>query len=149
METVSNGLGSEPLRWTLDQLRDEAAAELALGAGSGHEHDGRIVKVLARPEDTPVGDVAIGVSALPPGYRTPTHQHRSEEVALVLEGAGELTIGDRTVAVTRGDVVHTPADVAHATASREASPLIILWLYIPAASAVRWLANDPAKTTEE
>jgi quercetin dioxygenase-like cupin family protein len=39
-----------------------------------------------------------------PGKRAPMHRDSADEVALVLEGQGELTLGDETVPIETGDV---------------------------------------------
>ena len=67
-----------------------------------------------------VGAQKLGynVTAVPPGMRAfPFHNHRiNEEMFFVLEGAGEVRIGEATYAIRAGDVIACPpggAEAAH------------------------------------
>lgn len=56
---------------------------------------------------------ALGYSVFKPGTALPPVKHEVEEVALVLEGSGELQLDDRTVPYRRGDALFIPAGVWH------------------------------------
>jgi uncharacterized cupin superfamily protein len=62
--------------------------------------------------------LGYNVTVVPPGKRAfPHHNHRvNEEMFLVLEGNGELRLGERTFPIRAGDVIACPAggqDAAH------------------------------------
>ena len=62
--------------------------------------------------------MGYNVTVLPPGKRAfPFHSHRiNEEMFFVLEGAGEIRMGDQTHAIRQGDFIACPAggpDTAH------------------------------------
>ena len=67
-----------------------------------------------------VGAQKLGynITAVPPGKRAfPTHNHRvNEEMVFVLQGSGELRIGENTYPIRVGDVIALPAggkEMAH------------------------------------
>ena len=48
-----------------------------------------------------------------PGRGFPTHDHPEEQFGLILEGEMELTIGDETRLLRKGDLYAIPPDVPH------------------------------------
>ena len=53
---------------------------------------------------------------IPPGARHVgiLHQHPdAEELIIIVDGKGRMTVGDEVTAVTRGDVVYVPPDTEH------------------------------------
>jgi quercetin dioxygenase-like cupin family protein len=136
---------SEYVTRNLQELADGALA--ALSSGSGDDRfpiiEGRVMAVQASPELGTSADMAWGVSALPPGYAVPEHAHRAEEFAMVLRGAGTITIAGENIPVSQGSVVVTPPHLPHLTTASEDGPMVVYWVYGPAGSEARWL--DPAR----
>jgi len=53
---------------------------------------------------------SMGVVVLEPhGGQVPWHNHPQEEVYLVLEGAGEICVGEERQPISAGQAVHVPA----------------------------------------
>jgi len=54
--------------------------------------------------------IGCNITAVPPGKRAfPFHNHRvNEEMAIVLQGTGEIRIGDTTYPIRAGDVIALP-----------------------------------------
>jgi quercetin dioxygenase-like cupin family protein len=105
--------------------------------------NGRIVAVLGTPTDGSTSDMAYGLSTLLPGTETPEHSHRAEELALIVSGSGEIQIDDEVRRVSPGDLVRTAPNARHLTRSGPNGPLQVLWVYAPAGSEQRWLADEP------
>jgi uncharacterized cupin superfamily protein len=82
-------------------------AQFAAPAGTRHEFDARMGQVAPR-----IGGKLLGynITSVPPGKRAfPAHSHRfNEEMFFVLEGSGELRMGDTTHPVRAGDVIACP-----------------------------------------
>lgn len=80
------------------------------------------------------GGRQIGASLyrIPPGSKPwPRHAHlANEEAVYVLEGEGEIAIGDRVVALRAGDFVALPAGAAHAHQIRNPSSGDLVFLCI-------------------
>ena len=90
--------------------------------------------------------MAFGVSVVPLGVSTPSHSHRAEELALILDGSGEITIDGRVHQVRAGDVLLTPPNLEHHTKASDGGSLSVLWVYAPAGSEERWLADEPEES---
>ena len=50
---------------------------------------------------------------LPPGKRSGRHTHSVEEIVLVLEGVAEMTVGDKRVRLSAGEMVLVPTLAPH------------------------------------
>jgi quercetin dioxygenase-like cupin family protein len=131
-----------PTRMDFEELKTEALRALDEGgSGDWRMHDDRAVAVKTTPLKGNGSAMAVGVSALPPGYRTPPHSHAAEEVAVVISGSGGIEIGDEVFEVAEGTVLVTPSNSTHSTYSDSSSSLVILWVYAPPGSEERWLAD--------
>ena len=127
----------------LSALADEALAALEEGGRPGFPLiEGRVLAVQVTPERGTSSDIAMGVAALPEGFSTPDHTHRAEEIATVLRGSGSITIDGTTIDVTQGSVVVTPPYANHVTTAGPDGPLVVFWMYAPAGSEQRWLAQE-------
>jgi quercetin dioxygenase-like cupin family protein len=60
---------------------------------------------------------SLGYSVFTPGTLTASVKHETEEVAYVVEGAGEIRLDDGAVPFRAGDALHVPAGVWHAVAN--------------------------------
>jgi mannose-6-phosphate isomerase-like protein (cupin superfamily) len=68
-----------------------------------------------------------GLNAFEPGQKHEPHAHCDrDKLYVVLEGRGELTIGDETSPVAAGDVALAPADVVHALSNPGPERLVVL-----------------------
>jgi quercetin dioxygenase-like cupin family protein len=69
------------------------------------------------------------------GGVVPVHQHESEQLTYILEGALEFELEGRTVVVRKGEVLHIPSNVPHRAVALEDtldldifSPIRVDWL---------------------
>lgn len=88
------------------QLQPRPAA-FAAGGDASDRFDGRMGQIAPH-----IGAKLLGynITAVPPGMRAfPLHNHRiNEEMFFVLEGSGELRVGDQTHPVRSGDIIACP-----------------------------------------
>lgn len=126
--------------WMTTELIADGLAALQSGGRDGAPLiDQRILSVKATPVDGSASDMSVGISVLPPGYSTPPHSHRAEELATVLSGSGAIIIDGDRYEVGPGSIVLTPSQSTHVTVSDDSAPLVIWWVYTPAGSETRWL----------
>ena len=69
------------------------------------------------------------------GGVVPMHQHESEQLTYILEGALQFSIEGREVVVHAGEVLHTPSNIPHSAVALEDtmdldifSPIRLDWL---------------------
>lgn len=125
----------DALRVELDRLKDGEH-------GAGRWINGRVLSVLGSRGLGNASDMAFGVSLVPAGQSTPKHSHRAEELAVVLDGVGVITIDGISHEVRQGDLLRTPPHLVHSTRAAEAGPMYVLWVYAPPGSEDRWFADE-------
>jgi quercetin dioxygenase-like cupin family protein len=82
---------------------------------------------------------AIGYVTLEPrGGQVPWHNQAQEEVYLVLDGTGEMCLGEERQIVTSGQAVYIPSGVFHQLTNIGDAPLRMLYCYGPAGDVAHW-----------
>lgn len=82
---------------------------------------------------------SIGYVTLDPhGGQVPWHSHAQEEVYVVLQGQGEMCLGEERTVVTSGQAVYVPSGVFHQMTNVGAEPLRMLYCYGPAGEVAHW-----------
>ncbi len=74
-------------------------------------------------------NLTLGVMELPPGEALREHQHRQEEIYLVLEGSGVLRVGAEEFAVEAGTAVFVPGDALHSCQNTGVSDLRVACVF--------------------
>ena len=112
-------------------------------SGEGKLIDGRVLAVKASPALGNSTRIVYGLAALPPGFHTRPHSHEAEEIALVLSGAGSVEIDGVMHPMRKNTILLTPSGAAHVTHSDPGDePMVILWVYAPPGSELRWIEPD-------
>lgn len=139
--------GAVPIIFNLEEMKTEMTEALARGSHpTGRFLNGRIVVVLATPDNGTSKDIAIGLSAIPPGLSTEEHFHPAEEIATVLSGNATIYMDDVPYEVGADSVIYTPSMVRHRTQVTNDEIYLSWWMYSPAGSESRWL---PSRGFEE
>lgn len=139
--------GALPIVFDLEEMKSEMISALERGSHpTGRLLNGRIVVVLATPDNGTSKDVAIGLSAIPAGLGTEEHFHPAEEIAMVLSGRATIYMDDVPYEVGPGSVIYTPSMVRHRTQVTNDEIYLSWWMYAPAGSESRWL---PSRGFEE
>jgi mannose-6-phosphate isomerase-like protein (cupin superfamily) len=82
---------------------------------------------------------ALGLVTLDPdGGQVPWHNQAQEEVYLVLEGTGEMCLGDERAILTSGQAVAVPPLVFHQITNVGQGPLRLIYGYGPAGDVAHW-----------
>src|SRR5699024_800326 len=72
------------------------------------------------------------VSLDPEGGQVPWHNHPQEEVYLILEGTGEICVGEERQKITAGQTVYIPSNEFHQLTNIGKAPLKFIYSYDPA-----------------
>ena len=82
---------------------------------------------------------ALGLVTLDPdGGQVPWHNQEQEEVYLVLDGTGEMCLGDERGVMTAGQAVAIPPGVFHQITNVGPTPLRLIYSYGPAGDVAHW-----------
>ena len=78
------------------------------------------------------------VTLEPKGGQVPWHNQEQEEVYFVLEGSGEMCLGEEKQTVSSGQAVYIPSGVFHQLANTGATPMEMIYCYGPAGDVAHW-----------
>jgi mannose-6-phosphate isomerase-like protein (cupin superfamily) len=78
------------------------------------------------------------VTLEPHGGQVPWHNQEQEEVYFVLEGTGEMCLGEERQTVNSGQVVYIPKRVFHQLTNVGDTPLRMIYCYGPAGDVAHW-----------
>jgi mannose-6-phosphate isomerase-like protein (cupin superfamily) len=74
----------------------------------------------------------------PQGGQVPWHNHEQEEVYFIVEGRGEMCLGEERQTVTSGQMVYIPPGIFHQLTNLGETPLRMIYCYGPAGDVAHW-----------
>lgn len=74
----------------------------------------------------------------PDGGQVPWHNQDQEEVYFIVEGTGEMCLGEERQALTKGQAVFIPPGVFHQLTNTGSTPLTMMYCYGPAGDVAHW-----------
>ncbi|RMH56913.1 MAG: cupin domain-containing protein [Bacteroidetes bacterium] len=78
------------------------------------------------------------VTLEPNGGQVPWHNHPEEEVYFILDGEGEMCLGEERQTLRAGQAVYIPSNVFHQLTNRSDKPLTMIYCYGPAGDVAHW-----------
>jgi mannose-6-phosphate isomerase-like protein (cupin superfamily) len=82
---------------------------------------------------------ALGNVTLDPrGGQVPWHNQEQEEVYFIVDGTGEMCLGDERQVVTGGQAVYIPSGVFHQLTNIGDTALRMIYCYGPAGEVAHW-----------
>lgn len=78
------------------------------------------------------------VTLEPNGGQVPWHNQEQEEVYFIVEGTGEMCLGEERSIVTTGQAVYIPSGVFHQLTNVGDMPLRMIYCYGPAGDVAHW-----------
>ncbi len=78
------------------------------------------------------------VTLEPNGGQVPWHNQDQEEVYFILEGKGEMCLGEEKLEMTGGQAVFIPPGVFHQLTNIGDEPLKMIYVYGPAGDVAHW-----------
>jgi len=82
---------------------------------------------------------AMGMVTLDPGGgQVPWHNQDQEEVYFVVEGTGEMCLGNEVSELSTGQIVKIPPGVFHQLSNKGKTPLRMIYCYGPAGDVAHW-----------
>ena len=87
-----------------------------------------------RAKDFCMGHVTLD----PRGGQVPWHNHEQEEIYFIVEGTGEMCLGEERRTVTAGQAVYIPPGTFHQLTNIGDGPLRMIYCYAPAGDVAHW-----------
>lgn len=82
---------------------------------------------------------AMGNVTLDPrGGQVPWHNQEQEEIYFIVEGTGEMCLGEERQTVTAGQAVYIPSNVFHQLTNTGETPLRMIYCYGPPGEVAHW-----------
>ena len=78
------------------------------------------------------------VTLEPNGGQVPWHNQLQEEIYFIVEGAGEMCLGEERRAVGAGQAVWIPPGVCHQLTNTGEKPMRMIYCYGPAGDVAHW-----------
>jgi mannose-6-phosphate isomerase-like protein (cupin superfamily) len=94
--------------------------------------DGSEIRELLAHRNSCIRQQSLAEARVAPGATTTPHYHpRTEEIYYILEGEGQVRLGDETQAVGPGDAIAIPPGQVHSITNTGSSPLKFLCCCAP------------------
>jgi len=114
-------------------------ADLAEIAGRVYPARRRTQNLVGGASPIQAESFSLGFVTLEPdGGQVPWHNQDQEEVYFVLEGTGEMCLGEERQMVSSGQAVFIPPGVFHQMTNLGPTPLRMLYCYGPAGDVAHW-----------
>lgn len=82
---------------------------------------------------------AMGMVILEPnGGQVPWHNQEQEEIYFIVEGTGEICLGEERKTITSGQTVFIPPTIFHQLTNIGDTPLQMIYCYGPAGDVAHW-----------
>jgi mannose-6-phosphate isomerase-like protein (cupin superfamily) len=114
-------------------------ADLAQIAGRNYPARRRTQNLVGGASPIQAANFAIGFVTLEPdGGQVPWHNQEQEEVYFIVEGSGEMCLGEERVALGAGQAAYIPPRVFHQLTNTGPVPLRMIYCYGPAGDVAHW-----------
>ena len=114
-------------------------ADLSEIAGRAYPARRRTQNLVGGASPIQASNFSMGqVTIEPNGGQVPWHNKEQEEIYFVVEGSGEMCLGDEKTTLAAGQAVYIPRGVFHQLTNTGSSPLRMIYCYGPAGDVAHW-----------
>jgi mannose-6-phosphate isomerase-like protein (cupin superfamily) len=114
-------------------------ADLSSIAGRTYPARRRTQNLVGGASPIQARNFSIGFVTLEPnGGQVPWHNQEQEEIYFVVEGMGEMCLGEDRRQLTTGQAVYIPSKVFHQLTNVGDTPLKMIYCYGPAGDVAHW-----------
>ena len=86
-----------------------------------------------------IDEFSMGFVVLEPnGGQVPWHNHIQEEIYFIVEGEGEMCLGEERQTISTGQTVFIPSNVFHQLTNTSDTPMKMVYVYGPAGDVDHW-----------
>ncbi|MEW6510967.1 MAG: dimethylsulfonioproprionate lyase family protein [Bacteroidota bacterium] len=114
-------------------------ADLATISGRTYPARRRTQNLVGGASPIQANNFSMGMVTLEAhGGQVPWHNQEQEEVYLILNGTGEMCLGEERFTVRSGQAVFIPPKVFHQLTNTGPTPMTMLYCYGPAGDVAHW-----------
>jgi len=114
-------------------------ADLASIAGRSYPARRRTQNLVGGVSPIQASNFSMGYVTLEPqGGQVPWHNQDQEEIYFVVEGEGEMCLGQERRTLSTGQAVYIPPGVFHQLTNLGTRPLTMIYCYGPAGDVAHW-----------
>jgi mannose-6-phosphate isomerase-like protein (cupin superfamily) len=114
-------------------------ADLAQTAGRTYPARRRTQNLVGGASPIQATNFSVGhVTLEPHGGQVPWHNQEQEEVYFIMEGRGEMCLGEERRELSAGQAVYIPSRVFHQLTNTGDSPMRMIYCYGPAGDVAHW-----------
>ena len=114
-------------------------ADLAQIAGRTYPARRRTQNLVGGASPIQATNFSMGhVTLEPRGGQVPWHNQQQEEIYFIVEGAGEMCLGEERIPVSTGQAVYIPPTVFHQLTNTGDTPMRMIYCYGPAGDVAHW-----------
>ncbi len=114
-------------------------ADLAEISGRAYPAGRRTQNLVGGVSPIQATNFSLGHVVLDPnGGQVPWHNQEQEEVYFILEGVGEMCLGNERGDVHAGEAIYIPSGVFHQLTNTGSTPMRIIYCYGPAGDVAHW-----------
>jgi mannose-6-phosphate isomerase-like protein (cupin superfamily) len=114
-------------------------ADLAQIAGRTYPARRRTQNLVGGASPIQAKNFSLGhVTLEPNGGQVPWHNQEQEEIYFVVEGTGEMCLGEERTTLSTGQAVYIPSGVFHQLTNTGDAPLRMIYCYGPAGDVAHW-----------
>jgi len=78
------------------------------------------------------------VTLEPDGGQVPWHNQEQEEIYFIVEGEGEMCLGEERRAIKAGQAAYIPSGIFHQLTNTGSTPMRMIYVYGPAGDVAHW-----------
>jgi mannose-6-phosphate isomerase-like protein (cupin superfamily) len=114
-------------------------ADLAQIAGRVYPARRRTQNLVGGMSPIQASNFAMGMVTLEPGGgQVPWHNQEQEEIYFIVEGTGEMCLGEEKRAISTGQAAYIPSGVFHQLTNTGQTPMRMMYCYGPAGDVAHW-----------
>jgi mannose-6-phosphate isomerase-like protein (cupin superfamily) len=114
-------------------------ADLARIAGRVYPARRRTQNLVGGMSPIQAANFAMGMVTLEPhGGQVPWHNQEQEEIYFIVEGTGEMCLGEEKIEISTGQAAYIPSGVFHQLTNTGATPMRMMYCYGPSGDVAHW-----------
>lgn len=114
-------------------------ADLAKIAGRVYPARRRTQNIVGGASPIQASNFAMGMVTLDPnGGQVPWHNQEQEEIYFIVEGSGEMCLGEERREISAGQTAYIPSGVFHQLTNTGSAPMRMIYCYGPAGDVAHW-----------